>query len=375
MMTDDAVRNGADDTPVSDAEAAALFADLGDAPALVIAVSGGPDSTALLWLVARWRARRKRGPRLIAVTVDHGLRPESAKEAAAVKRLARRLGVTHRRLSWTGRKPKTGIQEAARAARYRLLSVAARKVHAGQILTAHTLDDQAETVLFRMARGSGVSGLAGMGRRAGVPVEEGRGLVLVRPLLTVPKTRLIATLAAVKVAYAVDASNADPRFARPRLRALLPELAREGLTAERLGRLAQRVARYDETLLRTVNAAQRALLPGPWLAAAPVSVDTEAFLDLPAEIGLRLLDRMIAHAANEGLPELAQLEALYGDLRRAGASIQSGTGPPRMRRTLAGALITLARDSLTVECAPPRRFLKKTRTSPRKGAFTKGRSR
>jgi len=373
MMTDGAVRNG--DTPVSDAEAAVLFADLGDAPALIIAVSGGPDSTALLWLVARWRARRKRGPRLIAVTVDHGLRPESAKEAAAVKRLARRLGVTHRRLRWTGRKPKTGIQEAARAARYRLLSDAARKAHAGQILTAHTLDDQAETVLFRMARGSGVSGLAGMGHRADVPVEEGRGLVLVRPLLTVPKTRLIATLAAAKVAYSDDPSNADPRFARPRLRVLLRALEREGLTAERLGRLAQRVARYDETLLRTVNAAQRALWPEPWLAAAPVSVDAEAFLDLPAEIGLRLLDRMIAHAANEGMPDLAQLEALYGDLRRSGASIQSGTRPPRMRRTLAGALITLARDSLTVECAPPRRSLKKTRTSPRKGAFTKGRSR
>ena len=157
------MRDRADDVPISGAEAAALFADLASVPALILAVSGGPDSTALLWLAARWRARRKRGPRLIVVTVDHGLRPESAREALAVKRLARALKVEHRTLRWTGRKPKTGIQEAAREARYRLLSGAACQAGARHILTAHTLDDQAETILFRMARGSGVSGLAGMG--------------------------------------------------------------------------------------------------------------------------------------------------------------------------------------------------------------------
>ena len=81
------------DAPVRSAEAAALFADLAPSAALVLAVSGGPDSTALLWLAARWRARLKRGPKLVAVTVDHGLRPESVEEAKAVKRLARELEV------------------------------------------------------------------------------------------------------------------------------------------------------------------------------------------------------------------------------------------------------------------------------------------
>jgi tRNA(Ile)-lysidine synthase len=339
--------------PVSEAEAAALLGALTELPALVLAVSGGPDSTALLWLAARWRAQRKRGPTLIAVTIDHGLRAASAHEALAVKRLAKTLKVAHRTLRWTGRKPKTGIQEAARAARYRLLCQAARKAGARHILTAHTLDDQAETVLFRMARGSGVSGLAGMGFAAGVPVEEGRGIALVRPLLSISKTRLIATLHAAKVAYSADPSNADPRFARPRLRALLPALAREGLTAERLGRLARRVARIDAVLLRTVDAVQAVLCPEPWPPQGPVAVDPERFLALPAEIGLRLMARMIAQVGNEGSAELGQLETLHAEL--VAAAGPPGAPPARLRRTLAGALITLATGKLTVERAPPRR--------------------
>ena len=156
--------SAASEGPVSASESAALFADLSKAPVLILAVSGGPDSTALLWLAARWRARRKHGPTLIAVTVDHGLRPEAAGEARAVKRLAQKLGVAHRTLRWSGKKPASGIQQAAREARYRLLADAARKGGARHILTAHTLDDQAETVLFRLARGSGIAGLRGMGR-------------------------------------------------------------------------------------------------------------------------------------------------------------------------------------------------------------------
>ena len=140
----------------------ALLAGFVSSTALVLAVSGGPDSTALLVLAARWRAALRAGPELLAVTVDHGLRASSAREARAVKRVAARLGVRHRTLKWTGRKPATGLQEVARTVRYRLLAAAARGAGAAHILTGHTLDDQAETVLLRMARGSGPSGLCAM---------------------------------------------------------------------------------------------------------------------------------------------------------------------------------------------------------------------
>src|SRR4051812_4889362 len=114
-----------DHAPISVPQAKDLFAPWKAAPALVLAVSGGPDSLALMWLAARWRRAMSRGPRLIAVTVDHGLRPEAAREARDVKRFAQTLDVPHRTLRWTGVKPDTGLPAAARAARYRLVGEAA----------------------------------------------------------------------------------------------------------------------------------------------------------------------------------------------------------------------------------------------------------
>ena len=159
----------AETAPVSAAELKALFSGLEYLPTLVLAVSGGPDSTALMVLAARWRKALMVKPKLIAVTVDHGLRKEAKREAAAAGRLARKFGIAHRTLRWTGAKPKTGLQETARVARYRLLAGAARKANASHILTAHTRDDQAETVLIRMSRGSGITGLAAMTRISAVP--------------------------------------------------------------------------------------------------------------------------------------------------------------------------------------------------------------
>lgn len=341
--------SAADDTsPISAAEANRLFSDFNKLPALVLAVSGGPDSTALMVLAARWRGREQ-SPRLVAVTIDHGLRKESKREAKAVEKLAAKFGIEHRTLAWTGRKPKTGLQEAARLARYRLLSEAAKDVGAGHVLTAHTLDDQAETVLFRMARGSGISGLAGMYLVSGMPVMEGKGVGLLRPFLSVPKSRLIATLRAAKVSYAQDPTNRDPRFTRPRLRELLPMLAREGLTASRLAALARRAQRVEETLSQVVAAAARRIAPGVWPVEGPVVMQADMFADLPREIAIRLLGLAIDRVGNEGPAELGKLEAFHAAMSRA---LDESV---KFRRTLAGAVVTVARDKITVERAPPRR--------------------
>jgi tRNA(Ile)-lysidine synthase len=348
------------DGSVGDGEANALFRGLEDLPGLVLAVSGGPDSTALLVLAARWAKRLKRAPKLIAVTIDHGLRPEAAREAAMVKQLARRLGVPHRTLRWRGRKPRTGLQEAARYARYELLAQIATRARFAHVLTAHTLDDQAETVLFRLARGSGLFGLTGMAHAAPLPLNGAREIFLVRPLLHLPKARLIATLKAERIAYAEDPSNRDPRFTRARLRTLMPALAREGLDARGLARLAARLRRAESTIQFAVQAARSALAPPPWPQHGPIIFATAAFAGLPAEVGLRLLGEAVAYVGDEGAVELAKLESLYEALRQARS---------RLRRTLAGALITLDRDHLTVERAPPRRRL--AMRSQGKGRFTK----
>jgi tRNA(Ile)-lysidine synthase len=360
--------------PVRADEANALFSGLENLRGLILAVSGGPDSTALMVLASRWAKAKKRAPKLVAVTVDHRLRAAAAAEAAAVGRLARRLGIAHRTLRWRGKKPKSGLQEAARNARYRLLAEAAARAGYEHILTAHTLDDQAETVLFRLARGSGLGGLAGMAHAVPLPGFATRGdetVFLVRPLLHIAKARLIATLEAAGIGYSEDPSNRDPRFTRARLRTLMPALASEGLDARGLARLAARMRRAESAIEFAVGAARAALAPGPWRDRGPVVFDAARFAGLPAEVGLRLLGRAIAHAGNEGPVELAKLEALYDGLRLA----QSG-----LRRTLAGALITLGGDRLTVERAPARRALAKRRSpqrrntampNGRKGRFTK----
>lgn len=330
--------------PVTLTETKALFAGLSKHSSLVLAISGGPDSTALLCLAARWRGGLKAGPKLVAVTVDHGLRKESAGEARAVARLCRKLDVPHRTLRWRGAKPKTGLQDAARRTRYELLGKEATRIGARHVLTAHTLDDQAETILFRLARGSGLSGLTAMARET-----ERAGIIIVRPLLDIPKARLIATLKKARIPFADDPSNRDPRFTRPRLREIMPLLEKEGLSAHRLALLAKRVGRAEAALAAAVAKAAKEVSRGPWAEGTRIAFDAAAFFRLPEEVALRLLGRAVGHAGSEGPVELGKLEALHAALRA-----RQGSDSP-LRRTLAGAMIACDPGLIVVERAPPRR--------------------
>jgi tRNA(Ile)-lysidine synthase len=331
-------------SPISAARARTIFASWKAVPAVVLAVSGGPDSVALMWLAARWRAGLKRGPRLIAVTVDHGLRKEAAREAREVKRLARRLGIEHRTLRWQGAKPMTGVPAAAREARYGLLAKAARNSGATHVATAHTRDDQAETLLMRLLRGSGIAGLAAMAAET-----EREGVQLLRPLLDISKAELVATLEAAGVAFADDPTNRDSAFTRPRLRALMPLLAEEGADAKTLARLASRLARANAAVEMLADGAERYLALTD-RGAFRGGYDVRAFAGLPEEVRLRLLRRAIDRHGHEGPAELGKVEALLAGIDRAVAE-----GQTRLKQTLAGAAISLSKGRILIQPAPPRR--------------------
>jgi tRNA(Ile)-lysidine synthase len=342
-----------DHSAISAKDAKRLFADWKAVPALVLAVSGGPDSIALMWLAARWRRGLARGPRLFAVTVDHGLRADSAAEARDVKRLAHSLELPHRTVRWTGAKPKTGVPAAARAARYRLLAQAARVNGATHIFTAHTRDDQAETLLMRMMRGSGIAGLAAMARQS-----ERDGLQLARPFLHVAKSQLVATLEKAKVAFAVDPTNRDLNLTRPRIRAVMPVLAAEGGDSRNLARLAARLARANAAVEVLADGAERYLALRD-REARPAGFDgrifdATSFAGMPEEVRLRLLLRAIDRWGHEGPAELGKVEALLSELDSTLAE-NAAMHRPRLRRTLAGAVVSLIDGRIRVEPAPRRR--------------------
>jgi tRNA(Ile)-lysidine synthase len=323
----------------SSADIDALFASFGRAKALLVAVSGGPDSTALLLMAAEW-AKRRGKTRIEAATVDHGLRPESADEAKAVAALCARLGVGHRILQWKGAKPTTRLQERAREARYRLLVDHAKAIGADALLTAHHADDQAETVLFRLLRGSGLAGLRGMDHMTGRD-----GMTIARPLMGLKKRDLIAFANARGTPFIDDPSNLDPRFARTRLRALLARLDEEGLNAKALDRLARR-ARETEEALAHLTAEVEAQV------GSEGAIDARALFAAPIAIAHRILTRRIAEAGGRDATRigLEKIETLAADLRDA-LKVRRAHGA-----NVGGAIVRLTtKGRLSFAPEPPRR--------------------
>lgn len=305
---------------ISDAEIIELFGALDVYPLAVLAVSGGSDSMALMTLAARWR-RLGFGSRtkIIVATVDHGLRPGSAEDACWVCEQARALGFPHTTLAWLGDKPATGIQDAAREARYRLLEDHARGQGGAPaaIVTAHTEDDQAETLLMRLARGSGVDGLAAM--RPVRPLSADGRVVLLRPLLGFAKRRLTAELVAAGISWRDDPSNDRLDFERVRVRAAWPALAALGLSSGKLALSARRLARAGDALDRAAGD----------LFACTVDVHGGIFAGIdrakltaaPGEIALRVVQRVLQAFGGEARPaRLAQVESLWVSLAGGEAS-------------------------------------------------------
>ena len=300
-------------------------------PHVAVAVSGGPDSLALCLLADAWA--RRLGGRVTALTVDHGLRPGSADEALTVGRWLQARDIDHHVLPWRGAKPASGVQAAARTARYRLLRRWCREAGVLHLFLAHHLDDQAETFLMRLGRGSGVDGLAAMSAIVDKPSAR-----LIRPLLGVAKVRLHATLRALGQDWIEDPSNRDPKFARTGVRAELSGLAAAGLTAERLAQTASAMGRARVAL--EDGAAALAATCCSIYAEGYARIDGPALAAAPAEISLRVLGRVLASVGgNAHMPGREKLERLLARIK--GGGLEAG-------RTLGGCRVMGARGGILV---------------------------
>jgi len=266
---------------------------------VAIAVSGGADSLALCLLSAQWAAQS--GRRVTALSVDHGLRPQSQDECRWVKEQLGERGINHHTLVWQGEKPESGLQAAARAARYSLLESWCGAHGINDLLLAHHLDDQAETFLLRLARGSGVDGLGAM-----QAISHQGSLRLLRPLLTVAKSDLCDYLRAQGQGWIDDPSNENAAFDRVKIRQHMNILSDLGLSRERLARTAQSMQRAAAALQRMTR---------DWLAQY-VQVFDEGYA-------------LVARNGLEGLDE----EILLRALARIGTVLSGRAYPPRLEKT------------------------------------------
>lgn len=375
-----------DAAPISDEELAGLFAGLDRRP-LALAVSGGADSMALMHMAARWAKRsevqaawaqrwrqafslpmncrpppptdwsglakpawllevetgadlKRIGgtPHVVVLTVDHGLREASSREAAFVAGVASKLGLPCQVLRWDGGKPATGIQEAARNARRDLMCEVLR-AEAGvldeiagsagsgrlinltrAVVTAHHQEDQAETFLMRLARGSGLEGLGGIREighidcRATAERPHSLEASILRPLLDVPKARLVATLKAYGATWVEDPSNADERFERVRVRKMMPLLSELGVSTEKIALSARRL-RDAEFDLRWVMDSDEFISRRPAFShgglMSEFEIDTRNPFFCGGYVTMRSLRQILrAHGGSARDVELAQLEKL-----------------------------------------------------------------
>jgi tRNA(Ile)-lysidine synthase len=295
-------------------------------------------------LAAAW-CKKRRLPPPHALTVDHGLRAGSAREASQVARWARACGVPHETLVWIGRKPTQNIQARAREARYRLLGNWLHAHDVETLLTGHTLDDQAETFMLRLARGSGLDGLCGMAPLAPLPPSEFEGLRIARPLLDVSHERLKATLIGQGQPWIEDPSNENDRFARVKIRRALVAFDSIGLTAARIASAAGHLRRAREA----IDASVAALIAdgvelSPWGYGLAKS---ENFAAAPREVALRTLSRLIeALGGGDYPPRFEQIEAALGWLTAPHAKLKGRTlGGCRLARRNAKTVLIAREES------------------------------
>ncbi len=307
----------------------ARFEPFEPSPILAVGVSGGADSMALALLADAWA--KARGGGLLALTVDHGLRPGSADEARQVSAWLGQRGIAHETLAWAGAKPTTGIQAAARQARLALLGERCRAGGILHLLLAHHHGDQAETLALRREDRSGLDGLAAMAAETATPW----GRVL-RPLLGEPKAALTGYLDRAGQPWIEDPSNRDVRHARVRLRQRIADDANEAALAGAAGAHGRdRIA--HERAVAGALARHVAFDAAGWARLA------QALLDQPGDLSRAAIARVIVAIGNLDYPPRGER------LDRLSAHMKGGV---RRARTLGGCRILPRRDGWLVAREP-----------------------
>jgi tRNA(Ile)-lysidine synthase len=273
-----------------------------------VGVSGGSDSLALMLLLRDW-AERRRLPPPIVLCVNHGLRATSADETRKVLGWAKKARLKAHALAHKGKPPKADIEANAREVRYRLIGEWAKKNALPAIYVAHTGDDQAETFLLRLGRGSGVDGLSAMRPLSLYPLTDFPDLLLARPLLGMARASLREMLRRRGQGWIEDPMNVDPRFARARIRKAWPELEALGLSKERIADAAAHLARAREALDTVCDAV---LARACRIQDETAVIDAAALAGAPRELGLRTLARVLTLVSrNPYRPRFERLERLF----------------------------------------------------------------
>ena len=354
-------------TAVAPEEFAAAASPLFGAGRFAIAVSGGADSLALMHLANEW-CRREGRELPHVVTVDHGLRAAAAQEARDVQAWARQAGLDHTTLQWKHNGPTANLQSEARQARYSLIGNWMRATGITTLATGHTEDDQAETFLMRLARGSGLEGLSGMKSLRPFPASTQADLMMARPLLGFSHARLVATLRARNQPWCEDPTNDDTRFLRVQVRKLMPQLTELGMTTQRLTETAEHLARANALVGDLARELERQAVEAfPWGYAL---LATRQIGEAPDELACRVLARTLKSVGGaEYPPEFSQTMSVLEWLRDPAGPAGRTLGGCRLARRPEGRVL-VCREEAALERDDPDRTIRAGETVFWDGRFS-----
>ena len=321
--------------PVSSEEFAALMTPLCKQRSdVAVAVSGGADSMALLLLTAQWA--KANNSNVTALSIDHGLRAESEAEVHQVAQWCKAHSIKHHILSWRPENLTSAVQEQARNARYELLASWCKTHHVHYLLTAHHRDDQTETLFFRLARGSGLDGLACI--QPSVPLQH--EVALLRPLLAIAKSRLVATLESIRQPWIEDPSNQKLDYTRNYIRSLLQRTSHYDALSERAYALTQFFLRLRTAL--DAGTSER-LQQCTQFSGETCTIESQKFMALEPEYGLRVLVKIVMRMGkNPRKPRTEKTQRFYDQL------IRDMQGGKSLRRTFAHCLFKISAKKGTV---------------------------